>query len=193
MERTQQNTAQAMQQPERLAELYETGVFTAFDTETTGLDSALERVVEIGAIRFDRRGVISRFNVLIHPEKPMPPEVTKINGITDELLKGKPVSALVLPDFLAFIKESTLVAHNAQFDVSFLNAELSRCRLPPLNNPLVDTLSLAKKTFPNVGKYALQFLAEYFGIESKNAHRAEDDARVCMELFSVCINGGQPR
>ncbi|MDR1747653.1 MAG: 3'-5' exonuclease [Spirochaetaceae bacterium] len=189
-EHTAERTAQYTElYSDRLLELYGTGVFTVFDTETTGLDPATERIVEIGALRFDRHGIISRFTVLINPQKPMPQEAAKINGITDELLRGKPAIAEVLPDFLSFIGKTPLVAHNAPFDISFLNAELSRCGFTSIDNRLIDTLALSKKTFPQLGKYSLPFLASHFGIESGNAHRAEDDARVCMELFSICVNG----
>ena len=160
--------------------------FTAFDTETTGLDPKQNRVIEFGAIRFDSSGIMARFSVLINPERPMPAEASRINGITDAMLAGKPVAAEVLPDFLSFIGNSVLVAHNAPFDISFMNEELSRLMLPPLSNRVVDTRILAKDVFPGLPRYALQELAKHFGIEAIDAHRAEDDARVCYELFRVC-------
>lgn len=162
--------------------------FTVFDTETTGLDPRSCRLVEIGGIRFDGRGVISRFNVLIDPGVSMPPEVTKINGITDAMLKGKPAAAAVLPDFLRFVGDSVLVAHNAPFDLSFVNEELARVGGKPLANRVVDTRTLAREVFPGLPKYALQDLALRLGIEALEAHRAEDDARVCMELFLRCVS-----
>ncbi len=170
-----------------LPEKIQNGVFTAFDTETTGLYPESERIVEIGAIRFDRRGIIARYNVLVHPEKPMPEKAAEVNGITDDILRGCPVCRTVLPDFLSFIQGSVLVAHNAPFDISFVNMELQRAGMPPLENACVDTIALAKEAFPGMGKYALQFLAPRLGIEVLDAHRAEDDARVCMELFLACV------
>lgn len=161
--------------------------FTVFDTETTGLDPKKCRVVETGAIRFDSNGTIARFNVLINPGTPMPPEVTKINGITDGMLKGQPNAACALPDFLRFIGDSVLIAHNAPFDISFINEELARIGKPALRNKVIDTRIFAKDMFPDLPKYALQELAVRFGIEAIDAHRAEDDARVCMELFLVCL------
>lgn len=161
--------------------------FTAFDTETTGLEPRVNRVVEAGAIRFDGRGIVSRFNVLINPGVPMPPEVTKINGITDAMLKGQPDAAIAIPDFLRFLGTTVIIAHNAPFDVNFINAELSRIGKPPLTNKVVDTRLFAREMFPGLPKYALQDLAQRFGITAKEAHRAEDDARVCMELFLVCL------
>lgn len=161
--------------------------FTAFDTETTGLDPVSQRIVEIGGIRFDSKGPRSRFNTLINPGTPMPSEASRINGITDAMLAGKPEAAIAIPDFLRFIGDSVLIAHNAPFDINFVNGELGRLRLPRLTNKVVDTRLFAKEVFPGLPKYALQDLAVRFGIQALEAHRAEDDARVCMELFLVCV------
>lgn len=166
-----------------LAAVYDTAAFIAFDTETTGLDAAVGKIVEIGGVKFDRRGIIARYNVLINPQMPMPEEAGKVNGITDAMLKDKPVIAAVFPDFLEFIGTSILVAHNAPFDINYVNTELARAEKPLLTNKVVDTRIFAKEVFPGLSSYALQDLAVQFGITALEAHRAEDDARVCMELF----------
>lgn len=198
-------------------------VFVAFDLETTGLDPKRERIVEIGAVKFDRRGLIGRFSVLINPGVPMPAEASRINGITDDMLAGKPSLDEVLPDFLLFIADAALIAHNAPFDCSFVDAALAerweRSRktraedpaqgsllaaasddekeaaipekvwAPPfasLPNRVVDTRIYAKEAFPNRWKYNLQDLAKFLGVNALEAHRADDDARVCMEVFVKC-------
>lgn len=171
-----------------LAAVYDTAAFIAFDTETTGLDPASGRIVEIGAVKFDRRGVIARYNVLINPEMPMPEEAGKVNGITDAMLKDKPLIADVFPDFFDFIGTGVLVAHNAPFDINYVNAELKRAGKPPLTNKVVDTRIFAKEVFSGLSSYALQDLAVQFGITALEAHRAEDDARVCMELFEKILS-----
>lgn len=171
-----------------LAAVYDTAAFIAFDTETTGLDPALGKIVEIGAVKFDRRGIVARYNVLINPEMPMPEEAGKVNGITDEMLKDKPLIAAVFPDFFDFIGMGVLVAHNAPFDINYVNAELKRGGKPPLTNKVVDTRIFAKEVFPGLSSYALQDLAVQFGITALEAHRAEDDARVCMELFEQILS-----
>jgi len=175
-----------MGQYDWLRDIHDSEVFVAFDTETTGLDPKQNRVIEIGALRFDAAGVSSRFSVLINPERPMPAEASRINGITDAMLADKPTASDVLPDFLTFIGNATLIAHNAPFDINFINEELSRVMLPQLSNRVVDTRIFARDVFPGLPRYALQELAKHFGIEALDAHRAEDDARVCMELFTVC-------
>nr|WP_314991894.1 3'-5' exonuclease [uncultured Treponema sp.] len=166
-----------------LAAVYDTAAFIAFDTETTGLDAAVGKIVEIGGVKFDRRGIIARYNVLINPQMPMPEEAGKVNGITDAMLKDKPVIAAIFPDFLEFIGTGILVAHNAPFDINYVNTELARAEKPLLTNKVVDTRIFAKEVFPGLSSYALQDLAVQFGITALEAHRAEDDARVCMELF----------
>ena len=171
-----------------LAAVYDTAAFIAFDTETTGLDPASGRIVEIGAVKFDRCGVIARYNVLINPEMPMPEEAGKVNGITDEMLKDKPLIADVFPDFFDFIGTGVLVAHNAPFDINYVNAELKHAGKPPLSNKVVDTRIFAKEVFPGLSSYALQDLAVQFGITALEAHRVEDEARVCMELFEKILS-----
>jgi len=215
-----------------LRRLYEGGgLFAAFDVETTGLESDRDRIVEIGAVRFDRRGMMARYSVLIDPGAPMPPEVTRINNITDAMLKGKPPIEAVLPDFLRFVKGAVLTAHNAPFDIGFINAALKRAfkpapkppeggglfdaaespagfganasagakngasakaeawsaPFPSLPNRAACTLEIAKFLFPGrreAGKnYKLQDMAAELGIKASRAHRACDDARVCMEFF----------
>ncbi len=173
-------------------------VFTAFDLETTGLNREKDKIVEIGAIAFDCLGVIARFNSLVNPGIPMPAAASAINGITDDMLADKPDIATVLQDFLRFIGSSTLVAHNATFDLSFVNSNLAALYehsmleewqppFPKLPNRIVDTQSLAKERFPNRPNYKLQNLASWLDITAINAHRAEDDARLCMELFRCCL------
>lgn len=169
---------------DELLQIYDSGaIFTAFDTETTGLKPEEEKILEIGAISFDKLGIRARYNVLINPQKKILPEVTRVNGIDDSMVSDKLTFAENAGYFLDFIKDSILIAHNMPFDLSFVNKELKYINLPPIENKTADTLKLAKEILPELGKYNLQFLAKYFQINVVNAHRAEDDARVCMELF----------
>jgi DNA polymerase-3 subunit epsilon len=166
---------------------YDSVPFAAFDLETTGLDSRRDRIVEIGALKFDRRGLVSRFSALIDPGIPMPVEASGVNGITDALLKGKPSIHQIFPDFLRFIKDTILVAHNAPFDTGFINEKLRADSGESLPNRLVDTLVYARERFPRRDTYKLQHLAASLGIASGEAHRAEEDARLCMEIFIQCV------
>jgi DNA polymerase-3 subunit epsilon len=192
--------------------------FVVFDLETTGLDPKKDRIVEIGAVKFDQHGLNARFSVLINPGISMPFAASQVNHITDEMLKDKASLEDVLPDFIRFIDDTILIAHNSNFDCSFINEALSKMfqqekKLdetenglglfnsdalshqeqfwsPPFSsmpNKVIDTIPLAKQIFPGRWKYNLQDLSRDLGIQSKDAHRAEDDARVCMEIFLKCI------
>lgn len=165
-------------------------VFTAFDTETTGLSSKYEKIIEIGAVKFDKNGIIDTYSVLINPEKVISSNITSITGITNQMVCNCPTFSEITPSFLNFINETKLVAHNAKFDISFVNAELEKT---PYNNlrksqcNAVDTVKVSQKVFPALPCYKLQELAKHFNIKVDAAHRAYDDARVCMELFVICM------
>ena len=170
----------------------EGAVFTAFDIETTGLEPRTDHIVEIGAVKFDKNGLAARFSALINPGIAMPPEAEKVNNISDEMLRGKPSLDTVLPDFLFFIRNTILMAHNAPFDCGFINGKLKKN--PASKNidagphSIVDTLVFSRESFPGRRSYSLQNLAADLRINVLDAHRAEDDARVCMEIFIRCTN-----
>ena len=172
----------------RLLRLLNSGaVFTAVDTETTGLSPETCRIIEIGAVRFDKSGLLSTFNTLVNPGCPIPGSSTYINHITDEMVASAPVIKSVLPDFISFVGNSILIAHNAPFDLLFINRELERSRMPSMENKAIDTLNLSRWAYPTSAHHGLQYLAQAMNIEAKNAHRACDDARVCSEVFLRCI------
>ena len=162
-------------------------VFVAFDLETTGLDPHIDRIAEIGAVKFDRKGIIARFSTLVNPGIPMPAEAGRVNKISDEMLAGKPAIGEVLPDFLRFIKGSVVIAYNAPFDCGFINEKLKNGPFPSLPNPIADALVFARESFPGRQSYSLQNLAAGLGISARDAHRAEDDGRLCMEIFIRCV------
>ena len=170
----------------------EGAAFTAFDIETTGLDPKRDRIAEFGALRFDRRGIIARYTTLVDPGISMPAEAGRVNGITDDMLRGQPLISEALPDFLRFVKDTVIIAHNAPFDCGFVNASLERlydegsAPFSALPNKTADTLLLARRLFPGKGRYNLQDLAFDLGIQAEAAHRALDDARLCMEVFLRC-------
>ena len=169
-------------------------VFTAFDLETTGLDPVKDKIAEIGAVKFDKKGIIARFCTLVDPLIPIPAEAGEINKITDEMLKGKPVIEEAIADFLAFAGNSILMAHNAPFDCGFINQALADlysrnlAEFSSLPNTILDTRILFKEFFPDLESYALGKLAAAMNINTVNTHRAEDDALICRELFLICLD-----
>ncbi len=161
--------------------------FTAIDTETTGLSSQTDRIIEIGAVKFNKDGLISEFSKLINPERPIPFSSTQIHHITDKMVQNEQPIKNIFPDFLDFLGDSVLIGHNVNFDLRFLNAELERNGFSEIENSVIDTLRLCRWTFPNLEKYNQVFMAEKFNLQIKNAHRAFDDAFICGQIFLNCI------
>ncbi|MBQ8562185.1 MAG: 3'-5' exonuclease [Spirochaetaceae bacterium] len=183
-----QSNSRSLKKVRELLRLYQGGaVFTAFDTETTGLNASSDRLLEIGAVKFNKDGVMGIFNQLINPCRFIPAVVTQVNNITMEMVRDCPTEDQVLPSFIDFISDTILLAHNANFDLKFVNTALSRCGYQPMQNMTEDTVHLSKAAFPELPYHKLQFLAQQFRINPGNAHRAQDDARVCMEVFFRCL------
>lgn len=165
-----------------------------FDTETTGLDPRDgHRLVEFAGIEMVERvptGRVLHFHV--NPGRPMPPEALAVHGLTDEFLAGKPPFAAHAEALCAFLEGATLVAHNAAFDMRFLNHELERCGRGAVDEALVvDTLELARKRFPGA-KHSLDALCQRFGIDrtARVLHGARIDAELLAEVY-VELTGGR--
>jgi len=157
--------------------------FVVFDLETTGLNNRKDRIVELGAIKFSNGNACDNMNFLINPEIPIPPIASSIHGIYEKDVRNKPLIEEILPEFLSFIDGTVLVAHNASFDVGFIKKALGRAGLPIPEIRVLDTIKLAKKAWPGRKSYSQLNLAKFLSIEVQNAHRAEDDCRVCLEIL----------
>lgn len=169
-------------------ELYDNNsTLVVFDLETTGLNSNNDRIIEIGAVRIENGSVVKKISTLVYPGIPVPYYATKVNGITTEMLEGKPRDIDVVMEFYSMIEGAYLVAHNISFDVGFINSYLLRMGFDKVENPLIDTVRLARKAFPGRKKYSLGMIAKDLGIDVRDAHRAEDDTRVCYELYKKSI------
>lgn len=170
-------------------------VFVVFDLETTGLSPSLDRIVEIGAVKYQDGKILDRFSTMVDPLMKIPAEASAINGITQAMVDGQPTIETALPQFLNFAKGTILVAHNAAFDVGFVRNSMARVGLGLLQNDFLDTKAMAQKALPGRKSYALQNLAADLGIKALEAHRAVDDSRVCQEVFVHCLKllnpGGQ--
>ncbi|MFB2552973.1 DNA polymerase III subunit epsilon [Ensifer soli] len=155
-----------------------------FDTETTGLDAREDRIIEIGGVELDRQFPTGRtFHVYINPaDRKVHPDALAIHGITDEFLKDKPVFADIVEAMLAFFGDARWVAHNATFDMGFINAELQRLGRPPVApDRVTDTLALARRKHP-MGPNSLDALCRRYGID--NSHRTRHGALLDCELLA---------
>lgn len=164
--------------------LYEKG-YTAFDTETTGFSPPQAELVEIGAVRVRQFLVQEVFQSLIKPQRGIPPAVTEIHGITDEMCEEAPEELEVIPRFIEFVGGEPLVAQNSSFDMAFLNEACQRLAIP-FENPVVDTLVLSRAALPGMS-HALGSLCESLGIGVGRLHRAVADAEATAELFRRLI------
>src|SRR5271169_252640 len=165
------------------------------DTETTGLDPADgHRVLEIGAVEIVHQSLTGKvFHVLINPERDVPQDAVRVHGHSSAVLKHEPVFASIVDDFLAFIGDSKLVIHNAEFDVRFMNAELGRLGLATINmDRVVDTLALARKKHPGAPA-SLDALCDRYRIDRSRRvrHGALLDAEILVDIYCELTGGRQ--
>ena len=168
--------------------------FVVFDLETTGAKCPPCRVTEIGAYRVKNGEIDAEFHTLINPETPIPTFISQLTGITDEMVKNAPKFREIVLDFLDFIGDSVLVAHNASFDMRFLNHEIGiiyeKYRLA---NPHLCTVQLSRKLLPHIENHRLNTVAEYFSVSLVNHHRADEDARATAHIFINLLKDLQER
>ena len=161
--------------------------FIAFDLETTGTRPGADLIVEIGAVRFEGNRPLESYSVLVDPGQPIPAEASAVNGITDEMVRGKPSIDAVLGGFADFCGDLPLVAHNAPFDYKFLRAAIEQYRAKAPRGVVFDTLSLARKVFPGLINYRLWTLVRHFEFPGGTFHRAEEDSAYCGRVFARII------
>ncbi|MFW6363651.1 MAG: PolC-type DNA polymerase III [Spirochaeta sp.] len=161
---------------------------TAFDFETTGLHAGIDKIVEFGAVQFLDGKQIGSFEALCNPGIPIHPDAVRVSGITDDMVANEDSVRDVLHRFIDFVGDTVLIAHNAQFDMGFLRAALLEYDLPDMKNLVIDTQKLAQKAFPGQKSYSLQNLITFLGIPPNTAHRAKDDAYMCMRLFNAAAD-----
>jgi DNA polymerase III subunit epsilon len=154
--------------------------------ETTGLIAGVDRVVEFAAVLFSGDEIVEAFSSLVNPGVAMPAVVTKVTGITDEMLAGAPAPSGPVSDFLRLLARGVPVAHNSPFDVGFVVEEAEAAGLCLPEGPVLDTRGLARKAFPDRYSYSLANLVRELRLETAGAHRALADAHSCRSLFRAC-------
>ena len=164
--------------------------YVSFDLETTGLSVMDDDITEFGAVRYQNGQEIGRLQSLIKPHKRISDKITQLTHITNEDVKDAPTIEEFLPKILDFFKDDVIVAHNATFDVGFLNEILKRYGQEPLKNPAIDSLTLAWKLLPDLKGYRLGNVARYYRIpyDGDAAHRADYDADVLAGVFNMMLH-----
>ncbi len=156
--------------------------YVVFDLETTGFSPVKDKIIEIGAVKVEKGKITEKFSSFVNPKVPIPFQITQLTSITDEMVLEAPDIETVLPDFLAFIGDAALVAHNASFDVGFIE---QNCRYQDImpDFTYVDTVAMARILLPTLSKYKLNVVANALHISLENHHRAVDDAGATAEIF----------
>jgi DNA polymerase-3 subunit alpha (Gram-positive type) len=157
--------------------------YVVFDVETTGLSAVHDTIIELAAVKVRGGEIVDRFSSFANPRRKLTSTITELTGITDEMLEGAPEVGEVLQRFLDFVGDSVLVAHNARFDMGFLQMGVQRLGLDSITNPVIDTLEMARSLYTGLKNYRLNTLCKHFGIELKQHHRAIHDAEATGHLL----------
>lgn len=160
--------------------------FVVFDLETTGFDADIDKIVEIGAVRVENGEITGRYQQLVNPGVSIPSEVSDMNHITDATVKGCPSIRQVLPDFLDFVGDDALAAHNAGFDAAFLRAACSECGLKAPKD-FFDTMRLSVY-WPHLKNRKLETFLKAAGIKNDNSHRSLSDAEATANLIIMSFD-----
>jgi len=164
--------------------------YVVFDIETTGLSINHNKIIEIAGVKLRDGKEIGRYSSFVNPHERIPYHITQLTNIHDDMVKDAPELAEVLREFVAFAEDSVLVAHNARFDMGFIQAACRTIGIEPLTNPSLDTLELARMLFPSMKNHRLNTLADKFNVSLDNHHRAIDDtvalASILLALLKEC-------
>lgn len=158
--------------------------YIVFDFETTGLSPSKNKIVEIGAVKVKNNKIINKFDTLVNPNAFIPPYIEEKINITNDMVADKPYIEDIMPDFISFLEDYTLIAHNAKFDMSFLIINAGQQGFDIKNNVL-DTLRLSRKAFPEYKSHSLGSLCSALGIDLTSAHRAYYDALATYEVYKI--------
>ncbi len=175
--------------PEPLA----TATYIVFDIETTGLSVINNKIIELAGVKMQEGKEIDRFSTLIDPHEKIPYHITQLTNITDDMVQGQPELEPMLREFVTFIGDHVLVAHNARFDIGFIQANLKRLGMPELRNPVLDTLELARFIHPSLKNHRLNTLADKYKVSLENHHRAVDDSLALGGVLFGLINDASER
>ncbi len=158
--------------------------YVVFDLETTGISCKMDQIVEISAVKIRGGVVVDEFSTLVNPGMSIPYYASQVNGITDDMVEDAPQITVALEEFLSFIEDFPLVGHNIHsFDMKFIYRDSENCFGKRPENDYVDTLLLSRQIYPEMHHHKLADMAQLFGIENEQAHRALSDARTNQKVY----------
>ena len=161
--------------------------YVVFDVETTGLSAIYNDLIQVAASKMYKGNIVAEFDEFINPGHPLSAFTTELTGITDEHVKNAKPLVQVLKEFQEFCKDTVLVAHNATFDVGFMNANYERHGLPKITQPVIDTLEFARNLYPEYKRHGLGPLTKRFGVALEHHHMANYDAEATGRLLFIFI------
>ncbi|WP_372714893.1 exonuclease domain-containing protein, partial [Ilyobacter sp.] len=162
--------------------------YVVYDLETMGLNSHQNEIIEIGAIKLNGTRIVDKYSQLINPGRSIPNKIQELTGITDDMVKGEPSIETVLPEFLEFAGDATLVAHNARFDMGFLTRDVKRYTdIKDYNPSVIDTLQWARDLLPDLRGHGLKSVTKKLGVALENHHRAVDDSQATANMFAIFL------
>jgi DNA polymerase-3 subunit alpha (Gram-positive type) len=156
--------------------------YVVFDIETTGFSPELNHIIEIGAVKVENGKIIDRFSTFVNPKVPIPYRIEELTHINDSMVIHAPTIDEVLPKFLSFCEGCVMVAHNADFDVSFIKKKAADLGIV-FQPTYVDTVAMARFLLPSLNRFKLDTVAKAVGVNLDNHHRAVDDAACTAEIF----------
>lgn len=165
-----------------------TATFVVFDIETTGLSVTQNKIIEIAAVKMQEGKEIDRYATFVNPHERIPYNIQQLTNINDEMVKDAPDVEPVMREFVEFVGDGVLVAHNARFDIGFIQATLKQMGLPELQNPVLDTLELARMLFPTMKNHRLNTLSDKYKVALESHHRAIDDTLALGGVLNGLLN-----
>lgn len=161
--------------------------YVVFDLETTGLSPVQDRIIEIGAVKVKDRKIVDRFSTFVNPQIPIPFHIEQLTSINDSMVENADVIENILPEFIKFCQGAVMVAHNAEFDISFIKEKCRTILNQEFNRTVIDTVSLSRALLPQLGKFTLDNVAKVLNVPGFHHHRAVDDANACADIFLALI------
>lgn len=161
--------------------------FVVFDLETTGLSSHNCEIIEIGAVKLKGTRIVDTYSKFVKPEGKIPKKITELTGITEEMVVGAESIEKVLPDFMEFVGEATMVAHNAPFDMGFIRRNVKKIMGRDVENPVIDTLRMARDLYPKNKAHGLKPMTKFLGVALESHHRAVDDSQATANMFIIFL------
>lgn len=156
--------------------------YTAIDIETTGLDTDFDEIIELGAIHVKDGKAVAQYETLVNPQMELDDFIVELTGITNDMIQEAPTLEKVLPDFLEFIGDSTVIGHNVNFDVNFVYDKAIRLLKRTFPNSFIDTMRLSRHLYPDLENHKLSTLASFLGV-SKSAHRSLSDCSAVIGCY----------